>query len=160
MLRSLVGSEMCIRDRYTDNKVRISLYRPFTKSNLFSDRVLNNRVYLFPSISPTPNTEVENRIICVAGVGNRKGFGCLATNKIPALDLAFEKSQCFPFYTYDEDGTNRQENITDWALTEFRNRYNDDTISKWDIFHYTYGLLHHPDSVSYTHLTLPTICSV
>ena len=50
----------------------------------------------------------------------------------------------FPFYTYDEDGTNRQENITDWALTEFRNHYNDNTISKWDIFHYTYGLLHHP----------------
>ena len=25
-------------------------------------------------------------------------------------------TQCFPFYTYDEDGKNRQENITDWAL--------------------------------------------
>ena len=52
-------------------------------------------------------------------------------------------SQCFPFYTYDEDGTNRQENITDWALENFRTHYGDDTISKWDIFHYTYGLLHH-----------------
>ena len=132
------------RAEYIDNKVRTSLYRPFTKSNLFFDRVLNNCVYLFPSISPTPNTEAENRIICVAGVGNRKGFGCLATNKIPALDLAFEKAQCFPFYTYDEDGTNRQENITDWALSEFRTHYDDDTITKWDIFHYTYGLLHHP----------------
>ena len=128
---------------FTGDKVRTSLYRPFTTSNLFFDRVLNNRVYLFPSIFPTPNTEAENRIICVAGVGNRKGFGCLATNKIPALDLAFEKSQCFPFYTYNEDGTNRQENITDWALTEFRTHYNDDTITKWDIFHYNYALLHH-----------------
>ena len=62
---------------------------------------------------------------------------------IPSLDF-LEKTQCFPFYTYDEDGTNRQENITDWALSEFRNHYNDDTITKWDIFHYTYGLLHHP----------------
>ena len=53
-------------------------------------------------------------------------------------------SQCFPFYTYDEDGINRQENITDWALTEFQTHYNDNTITKWDIFHYTYGLLHHP----------------
>ena len=129
---------------FAGDKVRTALYRPFTTSNLFFDRVLNNSVYLFPSISPTPNTEAENRIICVAGVGNRKGFGCLATNKIPALDLAFEKSQCFPFYTYDEDGTNRQENITDWTLTEFRTHYNDDTITKWDIFHYNYALLHHP----------------
>ena len=54
-------------------------------------------------------------------------------------------SQCFPFYTYDEDGTNRQENITDWALAEFQTHYNDDTITKWDIFHYIYGLLHHPN---------------
>ena len=53
-------------------------------------------------------------------------------------------NQSFPFYTYDEDGTNRRENITDWALTEFRRHYSDGTITKWDIFHYTYGLLHHP----------------
>ena len=51
----------------------------------------------------------------------------------------------FPFYTYDEDGTNRRENITDWALEQFRTHYQDDTITKWDIFHYNYGLLHHPD---------------
>ena len=129
---------------WTHDKVRVSLYRPFTKFNLFFDRVLNNRVYLLPSIFPTPDTEEKNRIICVAGIGNRKSFGCLATNNIPALDLAFEKAQCFPFYTYDEDGTNRQENITDWALAEFRKHYGDDTISKWDIFHYIYALLHSP----------------
>ena len=51
----------------------------------------------------------------------------------------------FPFYTYDENGRNRRENITDWALAQFRTHYRDDTITKWDIFHYTYGLLHHPD---------------
>ena len=50
-----------------------------------------------------------------------------------------------PSTLYDEDGTNRRENITDWVLAEFRTHYNDDTITKWDIFHYTYGLLHHPD---------------
>ena len=129
---------------YTEHKVRNSLYRPFTKSNLFFDRVMNNCVYVLPSIYPTPETEMENRMICVAGIGNRKGFGCLITNMIPNLDLAFEKTQCFPFYTYDEDGRNRRENITDWALAQFRAHYRDDTISKWDIFHYVYGLLHHP----------------
>ena len=58
--------------------------------------------------------------------------------------FAFAK-QCFPFYTYDEDGTNRRENITDWALAQYRAQYQDDTIEKWDIFHYVYALLHHPD---------------
>ena len=52
--------------------------------------------------------------------------------------------QCFPFYVYDEDGTNRRENITDWALEQFREHYKDKKIDKWAIFHYVYGLLHHP----------------
>ena len=53
-------------------------------------------------------------------------------------------TQCFPFYTYAEDGTNRRENLTDWAWQEFRGHYRDDAITKWDIFHYVYALLHHP----------------
>ena len=126
--------------------VRTSLYRPFTKSHLYFDRMMNECVYVFPSIFPTPETEEENQVICIAGIGNRKGFGCLATDKISTLDMgAFENSQCFPFYTYDEDGTSRRENITDWALTQFQKHYADDTITKWNIFHYTYGLLHQPE---------------
>ena len=130
---------------FTAAKIRQSLYRPFTKSNLYFDRMINDRVLVFPSIFPTPETETENRVICVAGIGDRKGFGCLMTNRIPSLDLAFEKNQCFPFYTYDENGRNRRENITDWALAQFRAHYQDEAITKWDIFHYVYGLLHHPD---------------
>ncbi len=130
---------------FSKEKVRTSLYRPFTKSNLYCDRMMIERVYVFPSIFPALETETENRVICVAGVGDRKGFGCLITNMIPSLDLAFEKSQCFPFYTYDEDGRNRRENITDWALEEFHGHYGDETIDKWDIFHYVYGLLHQPE---------------
>jgi predicted helicase len=53
-------------------------------------------------------------------------------------------SQCFPFYTYDEDGTNRQENIPLSALVRFQTYYGDDKITRWDIFHYVYALLHHP----------------
>ena len=51
----------------------------------------------------------------------------------------------FPFYTYDEDGTNRRENITAWTLQEFRSQYQDETITKWDVFHFVYAVLHHPD---------------
>ncbi len=140
--RKLRGGQLA---EFAESKLRESLYRPFTKVNLFFDRVLNERVYVFPSIFPTPNTEKENRVICVAGIGDRKGFGCLVTSNIPSLDLAFEKNQCFPFYIYNEDGTNRRENITNWTLTQFQTYYTDNTISKWDIFHYTYGILHHPD---------------
>ena len=124
---------------FAPEQIRNSLYRPFTKSNLYFDKLMNQRTYVFPSIFPTSDTEKKNRVICVAGIGDRKGFGCLITSNIPSLDLAFEKNQCFPFYTYAEDGANRRENITDWALTHFQTHYRDDTITKWDIFHYTYG---------------------
>jgi len=129
---------------FSEDKIRSSLYRPFTRSNLFFDRVMNDAIYRIPSIFPIPTTENENRMICLAGVGDRKGFGCLISNLIPSLDLAFEKAQCFPLYTYTEDGTNRTENITDWTLTHFHNHYQDTSITKWAIFHYVYGLLHHP----------------
>ena len=127
---------------YAESKVRNSLYRPFTKSNLFFDRVLNNCVYLFPSIFPTSETEKENRVIWLK-VGKELPMFSLMANQIPDL-LPQSGSQCFPFYIYNEDDTNRRESITDWALAEFRTHYGDDTITKWDIFHYTYGLLHHP----------------
>ena len=125
---------------YAENKVRTALYRPFTKSNLLFDRVLNNCVYLLPSIFPT--SETENQVIWLK-VGKEWAMFALIADQIPDL-LPQSGSQCFPFYTYNEDGTNRQENITDWALTEFRIHYGDDTITKWDIFHYNYGLLHQP----------------
>ena len=42
---------------FRGKKVRTSLYRPFTKSNLYFDRMMNERVYVFPAIFPTPETE-------------------------------------------------------------------------------------------------------
>ena len=129
---------------FSPEKVRASIYRPFTKVNLYFDpRMMTERASVFPSILPTLATETENRVICVSGIGGNKPFQSLMVDVIPDLHLTGD-SQCFPFYTYDEDGTNRQENITDWALAEFRTHYNDDTITKWDIFHYNYALLHHP----------------
>lgn len=126
---------------YGEQKVRHSLYRPFTKMSLFFDRVMNDVVYVFPSIFPTSETETENRVIWLK-VGGDWSMFALMVNKL-ADQLPQGGSQCFPFYTYDEDGSNRRENITDWALARFRAQYQDDTISKWDIFHYVYGLLHH-----------------
>ena len=132
---------------YAEHKVRNSLYRPFTKSYLFFDPIMNNDVSHFPSIFPTPEVSGENRVIIVSDHGFRSGFNTLVTNLIPDFHTLSTSDgfQCFPFYTYDEDGTNRRENITDWALTHFRTHYNDNTITKWDIFHYNYGLLHHPE---------------
>ena len=128
---------------FSPEKVRTALYRPFTKSNLYFDRMVNQRVYVFPAIFPIPETERENRVICVGGYG-RKEFAVLMSKSIPDLNFYADPQQSFPFYTYDEKGRNRRENITDWALGHFRVHYRDESIGKWDIFHYVYALLHHP----------------
>ena len=128
---------------FSEAKIRQSLYRPFSQSNLYFDRVMNDRVLVFPSIFPTEKSERENWAICLTTVGNKKPFHCLMTRQILDLHLTGD-SQCFPFYTYDEDGSNRRENITDWSLAQFRAHYKDESISKWEIFHYVYGLLHQP----------------
>ena len=110
---------------YANEKIRTSLYRPFTKSNLYLDRTMTDIVSLFPSIFPTPEAEMENRVICV-NVTPEKPFTCLITNHIPNLVVTGgygSPTQCFPFCTYGEDGKIRRENITDWALERFQNHY-------------------------------------
>ena len=128
---------------YAEHKVRNSFYRPFTKSCLFFDPIMNDEISHCQSIFPTPETESENQAIWLKVGREWSTFG-LMVNQFPDR-LPQGGSQCFPFYTYDEDGTNRQENVTDWALAQFRTHYRDNTITKWDIFHYNYGILHHPD---------------
>ena len=131
---------------YDEQKIRTCLHRPFAKSNIFFDRILNDVVYVFPSIFPTLETEAENRVICV-NRSREKPFTSLMTNCLSEHIMTGgfgSAGQCFPFYIYDEDGTNRRENITDWALAQFRDHYKDTNITKWDIFHWTYALLHHP----------------
>ncbi len=39
---------------------------------------------------------------------------------------------------------NSIENITDWSLSKFQEHYADSTLTKLDIFHYVYAVLHDP----------------
>lgn len=126
---------------FQEKNVRRSLYRPFCRQYLYFDRALIERVYQFPAILPTPETEAENVLIWLK-VGSDWPMFALATNIIPDL-LPQGGSQCFPFYTYDENDAHRQENITDWALSQFR-AICGDHVTKWDIFYYVYAVLHHP----------------
>ena len=132
---------------YEDSHFRTALYRPFTQKYLYFDHFWNEARYQQYRIFPTPETETENRVICMTGKGSEKPFMALMSQQLTDLHVVGPGcgAQCFPFYIYSEDGTNRRENITDWALAQYRAYYRDDTIGKWDIFHYVYALLHHPD---------------
>lgn len=129
--------------QFDEAKIRSSLYRPFTREFLFFDSVMNHRQAVFPQIFPIIEAESENQVMIVGGYG-RKEFSILTANVICDLNFYADPAQCFPFYIYDEDGSNRRENITDWALSQFREHYADKKLTKWDIFYYVYGVLHHP----------------
>ena len=138
-----------LRGNYVDfnlASIRTGLYRPFVKRSLFFDRAFNEDTYRLPAMLPTVSTEMENRLICVSDIGHRASFSTLIVDAIPNLHVlaSLDVFQCFPFYVYNEDGTNRRENITDWSLKQFQDHYHNPSITKWDIFYYVYGLLHHP----------------
>jgi predicted helicase len=123
--------------------VRSSLYRPFTSAHLYFSRLMNERRYRYPRIFPLPET--ENLVLGVPGPGGRLPFWTIASDTILNLSItSLDATQCFPLYVFDEDGTNRRDNITDWGLEQFRAYYNDTTITKLDVFHYVYGILHDP----------------
>jgi predicted helicase len=129
---------------FSTTNIRSSLYRPFTRSYLYFDRTFNEEIYLTPRMFPSAATEAEN-IGIAATVDPQIEFSVQTVACLPCLHVGGRPSQVFTFYTYSEDGSNRRENITDWALEQFRSHYRDRAISKWDIFHYVYAVLHHPE---------------
>ena len=119
-----------------------SLFRPFTKKyyygeKLFSHELTENHHQIFGKYG-----ELENKVIAFAHAGCNKPFHCFATNTLPDLHLTGD-SQCLPFYRYNSEGQ-RVENITQWSLLEFQKHYKDKRISKAQIFHYVYAVLHCP----------------
>ncbi|MEA5420674.1 type ISP restriction/modification enzyme [Spirulina sp. CCNP1310] len=118
-----------------------SQYRPFSKRFIYFNKYLNARTYQWFDIF-----HVEKFNISIAiNVGN-PDFACLGSDLI--FDLASLKfgngtTQCLPLYRYDKN-SNRIDNITDWGLNQIQTHYNDPTITKENIFHYTYAILHHP----------------
>ncbi len=109
---------------------------------LYFDNVLVDEQGANDTFFPTEQTEEENRAIWLK-VGSEWPMFALIVDSLPNY-LPQGGAQTFPFYTYDENGSNRRENITDWALQRFQGEYGAD-LNKWDIFHYIYGLLHSPD---------------
>ena len=79
-------------------------------------------------------------------IGSRSPFSVLMVNSVPDIHLcsSTDTFRCLAFFTYDEDGSNRRENIPDASQIAFWRHYDgDEGISKWDIFYYIYAILHH-----------------
>ncbi|MEY4767606.1 MAG: hypothetical protein RL637_245, partial [Pseudomonadota bacterium] len=119
-----------------------SNYRPFIKQfyygeNILSDRLTQNHRDIFGV-----DLNKKNELIGIH-FGSRLDFCLISTNLIPNLaTFSLDPARWLPLYIYDKDG-NRHDNITDWALNEFKSHYQSD-LTKLDIFHYVYAVLHNP----------------
>lgn len=133
--------------RFSRAKVQVSYYRPFVKRCLYFDRHLNEMLYQVPQLfGPDAG---PNEAFCFAAE-KRSEFGVIAFEDLPNKDVFMPSAaQVLALYRYDSRGQ-RQDNITEWALAQFRKRYppgrgkKAQPITKEDIFHYVYGVLHDP----------------
>jgi len=123
-------------------QIRKSAYRPFVQQFTYYDKVMIDRIYQQSSIFPLDHPKLENIVINMSGISSSKPFSVLATNCLTGLDF-LEKTQSVSQYLYTETGE-QLINVTEWSMVEFRKQYKDKKISKEDIFHYVYGVLHNP----------------
>jgi len=134
------------RKQYIDfnkNLLIKSTYRPFVKQfyyseSLLSDRLTQNHYDIFGN-----SLDKENKIIMLSQ-GQRANFFCLGSKYISSLDIFMPNAtNCLPLYIYNKENK-QQENITNWALELFQNNYNNQEITKEQIFNYVYAVLHDP----------------
>lgn len=131
------------------------IYRPFVKMYYYSDKMMSDRLTANHYEMFGQGLKSENLIISLSGEGANKPFHLVASDGLVGFDT-LEKTQSFPLYRYL--GGTRLDNITDWALGQFQKHYNKkgqkmtgtskvpvtSEITKQDIFHYIYAVLHHP----------------
>ncbi|WP_244858143.1 type ISP restriction/modification enzyme [Sphingopyxis granuli] len=128
---------------YKSEHNRPALYRPFTKINLHYWSHLNEMQYqlnrLYPGRSP-------NNTILFTDAGSQKPFMACSGNEV--FDYHFVGAAAatagLARYRYAKSGE-RVDNITDWALNKFVAHYGKKAgITKDEIFHYVYAVLHDP----------------
>ncbi|MFP6275324.1 type ISP restriction/modification enzyme, partial [Helicobacter pylori] len=120
----------------SEERIRLSLYRPFNKQWLYFDKNLNEEQCQFSKIFP--DKSAQNVVI---NTGISKAFSALISSEIPCLDL-LRHTQAYPLYYYDDLG-NRYNAISGYALNLFRRHYEDNSITEEEIFYYIYAIFHH-----------------
>ncbi|GAA7164275.1 hypothetical protein HpBGD52_04750 [Helicobacter pylori] len=125
-------------DDFSQEKISVSLYRPFNKQYFYDERELSWSFYLMKKIFP--NKHAQN-VVINTGAGNGKDFSTLVSDFISSHDL-ISHNQAYPLYCYDGLGR-RDYAISGYALNLFRKHYGDSSITEEEIFYYIYAILHH-----------------
>ncbi len=125
-------------DDFSQEKIAVSLYRPFNKQYFYYERELSSSFYLMKKIFPDKDAQ---NVVINTGVGNGKNFSALVSGTIPDIHFIGD-ANAYPLYYYDGLG-NRHYAISGYALNLFRKHYEDNLIAEEEIFYYIYAILHH-----------------
>ncbi len=125
-------------DDFSQEKISVSLYRPFNKQYFYYERELAWSFYSMKKIFP--DKSAQNVVINTSSMASRN-FSCLIANEITDLQT-MANNQAYPLYCYDDLG-NRHYAISGYALNLFRRHYKDNSITEEEIFYYIYAILHH-----------------
>jgi predicted helicase len=125
--------------KFNSQAVILSIYRPFVKQYFYLGKILIHRLYQVQSFFPKSK---ENLVISLT-VHKQVPFVVHATNCFYDGGFGSRGTHGVALYRYDKEGK-RIDNITDWGLKQIQTHYQDETITKIDIFHYTYAVLHNP----------------
>ncbi|GAA8094834.1 hypothetical protein Kazakh3177_06020 [Helicobacter pylori] len=125
-------------DDFSQEKISVSLYRPFNKQWLYWDKDWIHRQGEFSKIFPDKSAQ---NVVINTGVGNGKNFSALVSDFISDYSL-ISPNQAYPLYYYDDLG-NRYNAISGYVLNLFRRHYKDNAITEEEIFYYIYAILHH-----------------
>jgi predicted helicase len=121
---------------FDKSKIIDSLYRPFVKRKLYFSRELNEMQYQLPNMF-----QDNNLLICINHTSTKQ-FNVIATDTLPDYHLNGD-AVCISLFNSSAKSS-KTTNITDWGLQQYNNHYQDESISKEDIFHYVYAVLHNP----------------
>ncbi|MFO1322787.1 MAG: type ISP restriction/modification enzyme [Burkholderiales bacterium] len=127
---------------YDAGLIRGAVYRPFVMRYVYFSALLIDRPASAGVIFPVKS---KNEAIVFTNPGSQKPFSASVVNSICDLHFVGAASGTvqLPEHVYASDGT-RHDNISDWALEQFRERYTIKTISKRNIFAYVYAVLNDP----------------
>ncbi|WP_305875366.1 DEAD/DEAH box helicase [Helicobacter pylori] len=125
-------------DDFSQEKISVSLYRPFNKQYFYYERELAWSFYSMKKIFP--DKSARNVVINTSLMPSRN-FSCLIANEITDIQT-MANNQAYPLYYYDDLG-NRSYAISGYALNLFRRHYKDNAIVEEEIFYYIYAIFHH-----------------
>jgi predicted helicase len=132
--------------QFNQNRITTLSFRPYVNQFFYAESGLAD--LLTTNHQVLHGQEYDNKNVTIAFIVGSNNFACLACASL--FDLNYLKmgnagkgTQGISLYRYDDDG-NQLDNITDWGVQQFQQHYQDGSITREAIFHYTYAVLHDP----------------